>query len=56
MALTRELKLTVVNRVQRDPAFATSLLEEAATLFLNGYTENTRLIFRSLMDATGGCK
>jgi hypothetical protein len=36
MALTRDFKRTVVERVRRDPAFAKALLDEAATLFLNG--------------------
>jgi len=33
MALTRDFKKTVVARVERDPAFAKALLDEAATLF-----------------------
>lgn len=36
MALTRSFKRTIVARVKRDPAFANALLDEAATLFLNG--------------------
>jgi DNA-binding phage protein len=32
MALTRDFKKTVVARVERDPAFAKALLDEAATL------------------------
>jgi hypothetical protein len=32
MALTRDFKNTVVARVERDPAFAKALLDEAATL------------------------
>ena len=36
MALTRDFKKTVVARVERDPAFAKALLDEAATLFLSG--------------------
>lgn len=34
MTLTRDCKQTVAERVQRDPAFAKALLNEAATLFL----------------------
>jgi hypothetical protein len=34
MALTRNFKQTVIERVERDPAFAKALLDEAATLFL----------------------
>ena len=36
MVLTREFSQTVVERVRRDPKFARALLNEAATLFLNG--------------------
>lgn len=34
MALTRDFKDTVVERVRRDKEFARALLDEAATLFL----------------------
>jgi len=54
MALTREFKQTVVERVQRDPAFAKALLDEAATLFLNGEPLTARLILRDLVNATVG--
>ena len=48
MALTRDFKKTVVARVERDPAFARALLDEAATLFLSGEPETARLILRDL--------
>jgi DNA-binding phage protein len=54
MALTRDFKHTVIARVQRDPAFAKALLDEAATLFLNGEPETARLILRDLVNATVG--
>lgn len=54
MALTREFKQTTVERVNRDPAFAHALLDEAATLFLNGEPETARLILRDLVNATIG--
>lgn len=54
MALTRNFKQTVVDRVNRDPAFAQALLDEAATLFLNGEPETARLILRDLVNATIG--
>jgi len=54
MALTRDFKQTVVERVERDPAFARALLDEAATLFLNGQAETARLILRDLVNATLG--
>ena len=54
MALTRNFKETVVQRVQGDAAFAHALLDEAATLFLNGEPETARLILRDLENATMG--
>lgn len=54
MALTRDFKRTVVERVQRDPKFARALLDEAATLFLNGEAYAARLVLRDLVNATVG--
>jgi DNA-binding phage protein len=54
MALTRDFKLTVTERVAREPEFAKALLDEAATLFLNGEPETARLILRDLVNATVG--
>ena len=54
MALTRSFKLTVAERVAREPAFAQALLDEAATLFFNGEPETARLILRELVNATMG--
>jgi DNA-binding phage protein len=54
MALTRNFKETVIQRVQGDPSFAQALLDEAATLFLNGEPETARLILRDLVNATIG--
>ena len=54
MALTRDFKQTVIERVERDPAFAVALLDEAATLFLNGEPETARSILRDLVNATIG--
>ena len=54
MALTRNFKQTVVERVERDPAFAQALLDDAATLFLNGEPEMARLILRDPINATIG--
>ena len=54
MALTRNFKDTVAARVQRDPAFARALLDEAITLFINGEPETAKLILRDLVNATGG--
>ena len=54
MALTRNFKETVTQRVQDDSTFAQALLDEAATLFLNGEPETARLILRDLVNATLG--
>ena len=54
MTLTRDFKKTVVERVERDPAFAKALLDEAATLFLSGEPDAARLILRELVNATVG--
>ena len=54
MALTRDFKQTVAARVRRDPKFAKALLDEAATLFLNGEPDAARLILRDLVNATVG--
>src|SRR6266849_10025392 len=54
MALTRSFRHTIVARVKRDPAFANALLDEAATLFLNGEPNTARLLLRDLVNATVG--
>ena len=54
MALTRDFKRTIVERVRRDPEFARALFDEAATLFLNGEPHMARLILRDLVNATVG--
>jgi DNA-binding phage protein len=54
MALTRNFKQTIIERVERDPAFAKALLDEAATLFLQDEPETARLILRDLVNATLG--
>ena len=36
MSLTRDFQETINARVQREPEFAKALLDEAASLFLNG--------------------
>jgi len=54
MPLTRDFKRTVAERVQREPAFACALLDEAASLFLNGDPAPARVILRDLVNATVG--
>jgi DNA-binding phage protein len=54
MELTRDFREPIVRRVRRDPDFAKALLDEAATLFLNGEPQMARLILRDLVNATIG--
>lgn len=54
MALTRDFKQSVIERVEREPAFAKAMLDEAATLFLNREPELARIILRDLVNATVG--
>jgi DNA-binding phage protein len=54
MALTRDFKRTVSERVARDPSFARALLDEAGSRFLNGEPESARLVLRELVNSTVG--
>jgi DNA-binding phage protein len=54
MALTRDFKETIVERVKRDPGFADALLQEALDALLNGEPEVARLMLRDLVNATIG--
>jgi DNA-binding phage protein len=54
MGLTRDFKETVIARVERDPAFAQALLDEATTLLISGEAETARVILRDLVNATLG--
>lgn len=45
---------TVKERAARDTAFAKAMLDEAATLFLNGEPHTARLILRDLVNASVG--
>jgi len=54
MALTRDFKLTILERVEREPAFARALLDEAVSLFLNGEPDMARIVLRDLVNATVG--
>jgi DNA-binding phage protein len=54
MALTRDFRQTIAERVTRDPAFARAMLDEAGTLFLNGEPETARMLLRDLVNATVG--
>jgi hypothetical protein len=50
MSTTRDYKTTVNERVQAEPGFAASLLNEAVTLFLNGEPDTARLTLQDLVN------
>ncbi|HEY9766903.1 MAG TPA: hypothetical protein V6C71_00155 [Coleofasciculaceae cyanobacterium] len=54
MFITKDFKETINARIQREPEFAKALLDEAASLFLNGEPETARLILKDLVNATTG--
>ena len=54
MALTRDFKQTIAERVTRDPAFARALLDETGTVLLNGEPETARMMLRDLVNSTVG--
>lgn len=54
MAHTRDFRLTMIERARREPAFARAMLDEAATLFLNGEPDLARSILRDLVNVTMG--
>src|SRR5580692_12590848 len=54
MALTREFKLTVRARVQRDAAFRRELLRESVERFLAGDVDTGKTILRDYINATIG--
>lgn len=54
MALTRDFRETVQARVQRDPAFRTSLLREAMEALLAGEVGLGKELLRDYINATVG--
>jgi DNA-binding phage protein len=54
MAHTRDVTHTIIARASADPLFAQALLQEAATLFLNGEADLAKAILRDLVNATVG--
>jgi DNA-binding phage protein len=54
MAHTRDVTHTIIARASADPLFAQALLQEAATLFLNGEAYLAKTILRDLVNATVG--
>jgi DNA-binding phage protein len=54
VALTRDFKVTVRARVQRDPAFRRELLREGVESFLSGDVETGKRVLRDYINATIG--
>ena len=54
MALTRDFKLTVAARAQRDPKFRQALFTEAINACLAGDTQKGKALLRDLVNATVG--
>jgi DNA-binding phage protein len=54
MALTRNSRHTVIDRIRQDRAFAVTLLEEAQTAFVQGEPALARLLLRDLVHGTIG--
>ena len=51
---TRDVHLTIQARIQREPAYAQALWNEAVQLFLEGEPDTAKLILRDLVNATVG--
>ena len=54
MALTRDFKETVKDRVERDPAFREELLKEGIECLLTGDLDTGKAILRDYINATIG--
>ena len=54
MALTRDFKLTVKARVERDPAYRAALLTEVVELLLAGDVATAKTVLRDFINATVG--
>jgi DNA-binding phage protein len=54
MALTRDFKMTVLERAQRDPKFRRGLLEDGIALLLAGELDTGKAILRDYINATIG--
>jgi hypothetical protein len=54
MALTRDFKATIRERVKRDPDFRKALLREGIENFLSGDVETGKVILRDFINATVG--
>ena len=55
MALTRDLKETILERAKTDAEFRVGLLTEAAECLLNKETAVAKTLLRDYVNATLGC-
>ena len=54
MALTRDFRITIMDRLRRDPAFRKGLFMEAMDAYLAGEPQLGKLILRDLINGTIG--
>jgi len=54
MAVSREFRETVADRVRADPTYVQALLDEALQLFVDGEPDTAKLVLRDLVNATVG--
>ena len=54
MALTRDFRLTVAARAQRDPKYRQALFTEAINAYLAGDAQTGKAVLRDLVNATVG--
>ncbi len=54
MAVSREFRETVADRVRDDPAYVQALLDEAVQLFVDGEPDTAKLVLRDLVNVTVG--
>lgn len=54
MPLTRDFKITVVERLKREPELAKAMYDEAVELLQSGEPDVSREILRTLVNATVG--
>ena len=54
MALTRDFKDTIKNRIEREPAFREALLKEGIECLLTGDVDTGKAILRDFINATIG--
>jgi len=51
MNITRDSSYAVIERIRRDPAFATALLDETFALLLHGENETAWIVLRDVVNA-----